>query len=95
MVHALHLLYGMGLRCNFFWAPGSINELDVDPAMAKSMTSLLSEEGGELTLVYGFGTQVSFEPDARRRWLIPTFGIDIGGLYGLTEKKRAHSFQFH
>ena len=57
-------------------------------------TSLLNrEEGGELTLVYGFGTQVSFEPDARRRWLIPTFGIDIGGLYGLNSDKRAHSFQ--
>ena len=57
-------------------------------------TSLLSrEKGGELSLVYGFGTQVSFEPDAKRKLIIPTFGIDIGGLYGLNKTVRSHSFQ--
>ncbi|MEE2755400.1 MAG: hypothetical protein VYA30_02010 [Myxococcota bacterium] len=57
-------------------------------------TSLLSRaEGGELSLIYGFGTQVSFEPDALRRWMIPTFGIDIGGIYGLNQETRSHSFQ--
>lgn len=37
------------------------------------------KDKGEYTLNYGLGVDLSLERNPRRYWLIPTFGLEIGG----------------
>jgi len=57
-------------------------------------TSLLrTDQRDELTLIYGFGTQLSFERNPSRTAFIPFFGFEMGGIYGPHGDGDLHSFQ--
>jgi hypothetical protein len=50
-----------------------------------------STRGGVgLALIYSLGLDLSIERNPYRRWLIPFFGLDVGGI---SQRKLGHHFQ--
>lgn len=57
-------------------------------------TALLQTEARDgLTLIYGATSQFSFERNPARKWLLPFFGFQLGGIFTPVGGGDRHSFQ--
>ncbi|MEE2644479.1 MAG: hypothetical protein VYD19_06055 [Myxococcota bacterium] len=58
------------------------------------MTTLLSSAlRPELALIYGLRTQLSFERNPARNFLLPHFGAELGGIHLPSDQGAVHQFQ--